>query len=133
MPQPAAGSRLLENEDFPPSAVVRYTPTDPNPDAISLPGNTFVDGQAVTYHASAVNQFSIDVVDVTPQQVDDPLHPGQRIWVPAHDSTGQVTHDPAKKNILLPGHAYQTGDAVTYRVQGGTSIIPAASVRMRIS
>src|SRR5262249_26468486 len=42
-------------------------------------------------------------------------------------TTNQVIHVTDNKNILLPGHKYQTGDAVTYQVQGGTSIIPIAS------
>ena len=72
--------------------------------AITIANNGFADGQAVTYHTAAPQQFSSSVVDVI------------------LDSNGKPSDSPTANNIYIDNNAFIVGDKLAYTVTGGPAI-----------
>ena len=90
---------------------------------ITVSGNPFVNGQAVTYRAAASSVFFTEATDVIViasdfcGALDDPV-----IDVFRSCPSGNVIHAAAGNNIFLSGHGFDSGDAVVYRKLSGAAI-----------
>ena len=102
-------------------------------DKITLPGDPFDEGDAVTYHAAALHTFRTEWTDVTigmfavcGRTTDPPTHLDIARTCnaanPNDPTNGRVIHAD-NDNIFLPGHGFNSGDAVVYRnVSGGPGL-----------
>ncbi|HMJ85049.1 MAG TPA: hypothetical protein VK504_17830, partial [Vicinamibacterales bacterium] len=92
------------------------TQVNASTDRITIAGQTFQDGQAVTYRAPAAAQFGTEQVDVVVQDTTITDQDGN-----TYASQEFVRTD--NNIIYLAGHGFATGDALTYHTVGiGPSI-----------
>jgi hypothetical protein len=103
-------------------------------DKITLPGDPFAEGDAVTYHAAALHAFRTEWTDVTIEMfavcgrtTDPPTHLDIARTCnaanPNDPTNGRVVHAETSNNIFLPGHGFNSGDAVVYHnVSGGPGL-----------